>query len=53
MAKTCIVIEPDEWAAFKAVAEAKDMGRSQLLRRFIREQVAEHQNGPATVSAAA
>jgi hypothetical protein len=46
------LIPADEWEAFRRVAKARDLDRSQLLRRFIRETVAEHQNGPATVSAA-
>lgn len=47
MAKTCIVIEPDEWAAFEQVAKAQDMGRSQLLRRLIREQIEKHAKAAA------
>jgi hypothetical protein len=36
------LIPAEEWDAFKKVAKAKDLDRSQLLRRLVREQIAEH-----------
>ena len=36
------MISAEEWDAFHKVAKNLDMDRSQLLRRFVREKIAEH-----------
>jgi D-alanyl-D-alanine dipeptidase len=41
------LIPAEEWDAFNAVAKANDLDRSQLLRRLVRQQIAEHAKAAA------
>jgi hypothetical protein len=40
--RTSIFVHPDEWAEFMRIAEGDDLKAAQLMRRLMREHIAQH-----------
>jgi hypothetical protein len=45
------LIPADEWEYFEQVAKEQDLDRSQLLRKFIRQQTAKHRRAQTKAAA--